>query len=965
MSGVPDGRPLAGTCQRRTFTAVVTLEPGARVDVYRLIRPLGKGGFAEVWEAQNEADGRHVALKMLTELRADSERALERFEQEGRLAASLSSPRCVYVFGAGAVEGCPYIAMELMPGGTLAGRIEAGPLDARAAVDCVLDVLEGLAAAQRQGILHRDVKPTNVFLDAEGRAKIGDFGISKSLEGDARLTQTGAFLGTPYYASPEQIAAEPLDLRSDLYSVGAMLYELLTGKLPYAGTNASQVLAQVLTRDPVPFAQTGVAVPLGLQQVVMRLLAKQREKRFQSYPDTRDALLPFSSRGLAVAPLPRRFGAVFIDLALFFPLSFIAGAFLLQRDFRAQLPVSLAVHSLELVYFTLLERYGGASLGKRLLGLRVTAVDGGSPAMSRVLARSLIFLLLLVGPSIAMQQLAAAGVAIGSGPWLTWMPALAELLGVALLLLPMRSTNGYAGTHELLTKTRVVALAGRERARAVAPAAAAAMSGAASQAFGPYRATGVLWSRDGESLMLARDAALGRDVWVHVAPVGGVPPLEVVRERGEGSLPWLQRGTSEGAVWDAYGAPTGAALGSESRLDWGQMRGVLHSVAAELSDRFKRRGTAGHLNPDYVWVDPGSRALLLDFPVTSGAPLTAEVTPANWWTFMGMVATRGLRWPAVPLPEHARALLAQLALPTGPGPVDEFVAALDRVSDRPTRVTRLRRIGPLAMFAILPVLMVLVSLVVPVFMEGLPTWYQDLSLNAQPLIDSLRSATVRAGTDSLARRTAQAIQLVLARDRYEAGLAPQIGKPALNALPPRARAEVDSAALRYPSPDARTVADARAWLTTRVPAHHLHSGPATSFRMFVTAFGITGYLGILGILLAAAMRGGLLFTLFGIAVQRADGTPASRLRCFARSLVAWAPLLLIAALSEVSNISVTPLRPGVTVSATAAPSKPSAPRSDVIDDVLVLVAMGGAAFAVWRPTRGIAERIVGVVLVPK
>ena len=952
-------------CNAVPSPPMIALEPGTHIDVYRLIRPLGKGGFAEVWEAKNEADGRHVALKVLTELRADSERALERFEQEGRLAASLSSPRCVYVFGAGAVEGCPYIAMELMTGGTLAGRIESGPLDARPAVDCVLDVLEGLEAAQHQGILHRDVKPTNVFLDADGRAKIGDFGISKSLEGDAKLTQTGAFLGTPYYASPEQIAAEPLDLRSDLYSVGAMLYELLTGKLPYAGTNASQVLAQVLTRDPVPFAQTGVTVPLGLQQVVMRLLAKQPEKRFQSYPDTRNALLPFSSRGLAVAPLPRRFGAILIDLTLFFPLSFVVGAFLLQRDFRAQLPVSLSIHVLELAYFTLLERYGGASLGKRVLGLRVTAIDGGSPAMLRVLVRSLIFLLLLVGPSIGMQQLAAAGVPIGSGPLLTWMPALLEVLGVALIVWPMRKANGYAGTHELLTQTRVMALAGRERARTVAPVPAAATSGAAGQEFGPYRATGVLWSRDGESLMLARDAALGRDVWVHVAKEGGLPPLEVVRERGEGSLPWLQRGSSKGAVWDAYGAPAGTALGSEGRLDWGQMRGVLHSMAAELSDRFKRQGTAGHLSPDYVWVDPESRALLLDFPVTSGGAPAVEVTPANWWIFLGTVATRGLRWPSVPLPEHGRALLAKLDIPTGPGPIDDFVAALDRVADRPTRVTRLRRLGPLAMFGILPVLMVMVSLVVPAFMAGLPTWYQDLSLNAEPLIDSLRSTTARAGTDSVAVRTARAIQVVLARDRYEAGLTPQLGKPALNALPPRARAEVDSAALRYPSPDARMVADARAWLATRVPARHLHSGPATSFRMFVTAFGISGYLGILGILLAVALRGGLLFTLFGIALQQADGTPASRLRCLARSLVAWAPLLLLAALSEVSNVSVTPPRPGVTISTTSAPSEPSGPRWDVIDDLLVLVAIGGAGFAVWRPTQGIAERVAGVVLVPK
>jgi uncharacterized RDD family membrane protein YckC len=954
---------------------MIALEPDARIDAYRLIRPLGRGGFAEVWEAQHETDGRRVALKVLTELRADSERALERFEQEGRLAASLASPRCVYVFGAGAFEGCPYIAMELMAGGTLSGRIQSGPLPTREAVDCVLDVLEGLEAAQRKGILHRDVKPSNVFLGADGHAKIGDFGISKSLESDAKLSQTGAFLGTPYYASPEQIAAEPLDLRSDLYSVGAMLYEILTGKLPYLGTNPSAVLAQVLTREPVPFAQTGVPVPPGLQQIVMRLLAKQREKRFQTYDDTREALLPFSSRGLTVAPQLRRLGAIVIDLLLFAPLSFVMGTILVQRNFRGQLAVTLTLHLSQLTYFTLMERYGAASLGKRLLGLRVTTADGATAGLPAVLVRTLVFLALYAGPGIVTQQLAAHGVAIGTSPLATWAPAFAELLGFAIILMPMRAKNGYAGAHELLTGTRVMALAGRETSSVIAaslPAPVSPPAATSGATFGPYRGAGIVWSRDDASLTLARDETLSRDVWIHSASAGGLPPLEVVRERGAGSLPWLQRGTAGSTGWDAYGAPAGDSLAARaaSGLDWGQMRVVLRTLAAELADRFKRQGTAGVLSPYYVWVDPQGRALLLDFPATGNSGATMEVTPDNWRMFLKNVATVGLRdastarsWPAVPLPEHGRTLLASLS--GGTGTIEDFVTALERVSGRPTRVTRLRRLAPLGLLALVPVGVVALRLVLPAFMAGLPAWYQDLALNAQPLIDSLRSAEARAPNDPTARRTADAIRIVLARDRIDAGLAPQIGKPALDALPPRARADMDSAALRYPAPDAKAVADARAWLEPRVPGARFGVGLSVVPPAFLNGMRALGYLGVIGVLLGLALRGGLLFTLFGIAVQRPDGSPATRLRCVARSLVAWSPVLLLAVSGRVSGLTVKAPQPGITIATSRTSSPPAPARAGVIGDVLVVLAIGGAAVAVWRPARGVAERIAGVVLVPK
>lgn len=964
---------------------MITLEPGARIDTYRLIRPLGRGGFAEVWEAQNETDGRRVALKVLTELRADSARALERFEQEGQLAASLSSPRCVYVFGAGAWDGCPYIVMELMPGGTLAGRIEAGPIESRAAVDCVLDVLDGLEAAQQAGILHRDVKPSNVFLGADGRAKIGDFGISKSLEVDSKLSQTGVFLGTPYYASPEQIAAEPLDLRSDLYSVGAMLYELVTGKLPYQGTNPSQVLAQVLTRDPVPFAQhpASASVPVGLQRVVMRLLAKQREKRYQTYEETRAALAPFSTRGLTLAPPARRFGAIIIDLLLFFPASLVSGTVLVRNAFRGQLVFSLAFHVAQLLYFSLTERYLGASLGKRLLGLRVTKADGGTPTLPTLVLRTLIFIALYAGPGIVVQQLAAAGLQVGTGSLSTLAPILVELLGLVLIVVTMRRKNAFAGIHDLLTGTRVMAMVTRGRAGTMAPAAAPSLREPdAAGAFGPYRAAGALWSRDGESLSVARDEALRRDVWIHSFDADvPVPPVDVLRERGAGSLPWLQRGTVGGATWDAYGAPQGMSLtawAAGSGLAWKDMRGVLRSLAGELGDRFTRAGSAGLLSPAHVWVDSQGRALLLDFPAELSDSLeagTVEINPATWREFLERITSLGLRdrstggrWPSVPLPEHARTTLSRLLPPgSSDASVADFGNALETASHLPDRVTSLRRAGPLGLLATVPAVVVALRLILPVVLAGFPPWYVDLTFNSQAYIDSLRSASGAAARDSTARHTAQAIRVILARARFEAGRSPQIGKPALDALPPRARAEIDSAAAQYPAPEPQAVADARAWLAGRVKLARFQAGLGVVPAAFTQGMKALGCVGIAGVLLALALRGGLLFTLFGIAVQRPDGSPAGRLRCFARSLAAWGPLLVLIVIGGISGLRVGPARPGVSVTATTGPSTPSRGSGSTggVEVALMLLAAGGAAFAVWRPTRGLAERVTGVVLVPR
>ena len=209
---------------------------------YRIGRLLGRGGMGEVYEAESLETGRRLALKLLrSRLEKADDRA--RFLREGQLAASISHPHTVYIFGSEEIEGMPVISMELLPGGTLKERVAAnGPMPPEEAVAAVMDIIGGLDAAQAAGVLHRDIKPSNCFIDDDGAVKVGDFGLSIStLARDVHHDlETGAFQGTPQFAPPEQLRGEPLDIRADIYAVGATLYYLLTGQPPFDATRSSR-----------------------------------------------------------------------------------------------------------------------------------------------------------------------------------------------------------------------------------------------------------------------------------------------------------------------------------------------------------------------------------------------------------------------------------------------------------------------------------------------------------------------------------------------------------------------------------------------------------------------------------------------------------------------------------------------------------------------------------------------------
>lgn len=248
---------------------------------YRALKRLGSGGMAEVWCAEDEVLGRRVALKLLGGRFAEDPEFRERFRREAQSAAGLTHPNIVGIFDRSEWAGTPYIAMELVDGQTLKEIVqERGPLPPDIAVGLTEQILRGLAYAHRRGIVHRDIKPQNVILDPEGEAKVADFGIARAA--NSEMTQAGAMVGTVQYLSPEQAQGIPVDRRSDLYSAGVVLYELLTGQVPFEGEAPISIALKHVNERPVPPGQLRPGIPPALEAVVLRSLEKDPNLRFQS-----------------------------------------------------------------------------------------------------------------------------------------------------------------------------------------------------------------------------------------------------------------------------------------------------------------------------------------------------------------------------------------------------------------------------------------------------------------------------------------------------------------------------------------------------------------------------------------------------------------------------------------------------------------------------------------------------------
>ncbi len=634
-SGVPVGPQSADT-----------LPDNSCVGPFRIVGRLGQGGMGTVYKAVHSETGQAVALKLLSRSVRTTDEMIQRFQRESQIAASINHPRSTFVYKAGQHQGQFYITMELMTGGTLTDVVrDEGPISASLAVDHVLDIISGLQSAHMAGIVHRDLKPSNCFLDDRCRVKIGDFGLAKSFLADSSLTQTGAFMGTPQYAAPEQLRSAEIDERTDIYAIGGTLFYLLTGRAPFVG-NAAQVIASI-TSDPPPRVNSiEPSVPRGLARIINQTLEKDPARRPENLQALRQSLLPFSTRGATNADVGRRMAAFFIDISMIYlVISFVSELMALSAsifsfsDFNQFFLVYIFfVFIASTGYFSIQECCWGTSLGKWLLGMRVITEGNQKPSlMSSVVRASLLPGVSYVAGALPFYWMEINPFQLPDIWTFVWLQ-LSQLLSWSpclLCFLTARKSNGFRGIHEVVSGTRVVRLAGAlefKRLKNVPVTTSIAMD--SPESFGLFEAIGKLGRRpDSEStVLLGRDASLDRDVWIvkqaDLQPkqtwenrknLARPARLRVLEEKTEGDHRWI--------VTEAIkGMPLVDFVRLTPNVDWRSFRPLLREIAYELAEAQDDGTVPVRLSLESVWVDQAGRAKLLDQPLV---PLANPASPSD------------------------------------------------------------------------------------------------------------------------------------------------------------------------------------------------------------------------------------------------------------------------------------------------------------------------------------------------
>jgi serine/threonine protein kinase len=327
----------------------MSIEAGAMVGPYQIVTRIGVGGMGEVYRARDTRLRRDVAIKVLSERMAQDPDWMRRFTQEARAASALNHPNILAIYDIGTYNGSPYVVSELLDGETLRGRLTSGSLPFRKVADYGIQIARGLAAAHEKGIVHRDLKPENLFVTKDGHLKILDFGLAKLTEDIGTIEETvtvkatlpSMIVGTVGYMSPEQVHGSSVDHRSDIFSLGIVLYELLSGKSPFARESGVETLNAILKDEP-PQLSLGQEVPVATERIVRRCLEKDRNERFQSARDVAfalEALSEASRTNIVVPPRPRTSYRRLATAILLLAVAFLSGV--LFFSFSGGMPFGL------------------------------------------------------------------------------------------------------------------------------------------------------------------------------------------------------------------------------------------------------------------------------------------------------------------------------------------------------------------------------------------------------------------------------------------------------------------------------------------------------------------------------------------------------------------------------------------------------------------------------------------------
>jgi hypothetical protein len=876
-------------------------EAPERLGEYRLLRRLGQGGMGVVYEAEHEPTGRHVAVKLI-DVETSSD-ALERFRREGRLASTISHPRCVFVLAAEEEAGQPYIVMELMPGRTLDDLVrQRGPLPLDEALRHTLDLIDGLEQVHRLGLIHRDVKPSNCFLDADGRLKVGDFGLARALVSHAHLTRTGTFVGTPLFAAPEQIKGAPLDARADVYSVCATLYYLLTGRAPHdAGDgDALAAMARAVADEPPLLRTRRRDLPRSLERALERGLTRDRDRRWPDLAALRTALTGFQVVGANLGFLTRRLTGYLCDwFALEAGMSLLV--WLLFPTYEEMLPAvarSLITTAILILYFGLWEGIWGLTPGRWLLGVRILRGDDrAAPGVWRGLWRALLFEGLFLYPSLVLVQ------ATPENPQTVLLAIGLFVVALAVMVSPARRRNGFRCLHDLLSGTRVVPVPPvTVSLRVPASVSRGAQPADLPHRLGPFLIQDERWRHGDDRVLGSLDPSLERPVWLWLRPADHPALPEARRELFRATrLRWLAAGEQDGQRWDAFLAPAGAPLFDVVRcngtLSWPAAREVLDALADELLQADRDGTLPESLSLSGVWLFPDGRVLLLDMPGAEGEPTAALdlLIEVALLLLEGDPTVHHL--PRRPLPIHVRNLLLDMPrFGAEARDVEAFREYLNATRDQPVAVSRPLRLLHLAV--LVGVQFLFCAGVIPLALSGAvmtvgtgerlaqargvhqeldrvvaahatgivaPTVHLATRWPAVPLLQRDRNAQDRL-------RAAREQVAPYYQARREQMLLTRIG---LRELPGEKDAMTPTPSTEPLDEEANTL------------RHQLDGLRRAPWGICLLCMITSGLALLVCLTSALLLRGGLRNEMFAIQLVRSDGRPPGRLRCAWRALAAW------------------------------------------------------------------------------